>query len=146
LLKKLKILNVEIKSNSFIASGIEKKIIRFINKNKIKHKTIISSFNPLVLRRIKKIDNSIWTGYLYSKVEVPMILKTYFWIYFVKADSFHPDFNFASKKMVDWAKRRGMKTIIYTINTKEQYQKVKSWGVDGIFTDNPEKLRQIQCE
>ena len=146
LLKKIKILNIEIKSNSLISNGIERKIIIFINQNKIKHKTIISSFNPLVLRRVKKIDNSIWTGYLYSKVEVPIILKTYFWIYFVKPNSFHPDYNFARKKMVDWAKKKGMKTIIFTVNTKEQYENVKSWGVDGIFTDDPEKLRQIQCD
>ena len=146
LLKKIKILNIEIKSNSFFSTGIEKKIITFINQNKIKNKTIISSFNPLVLRRIKKIDKRIWTGYLYSKIEVPMILKTYFWIYFVKPDSFHPDYNFARKKLINWAKKKGMKTIIFTINTKEQYEKVKSWGVDGIFTDDPKKLRQIQCD
>ena len=106
MLDKIRILNIEIKSNQICSRGIEKDIINFINENNIKDKTIISSFNPLVLRRVKNIDNGIWTGYLYSKVDVPMILKTYIWIYFVRPDSFHPDFNFTNKKKIEWAKKR----------------------------------------
>lgn len=37
------------------------------------------------------------------------------------------------------AKARGRKLLAFTVNDKEQIQQFRAWGVDGVFTDFPER-------
>ncbi len=140
ILDRIKILNIEIKSDKFLSNGIEELVVNFILENNIIDKTIVSSFHPLILRKIKSINNNIYTGYLYSKQEVPWILKTYFWGNFIKIDTFHPDIEFLNTDMVNWARKRGIHILAFTVNTKEQYERAEAHNVDGIFTDNTKMM------
>tara|TARA_A100001011_G_C14128259_1_gene764287 strand:- start:251 stop:961 length:711 start_codon:yes stop_codon:yes gene_type:complete len=136
----IKILNIEIKSDSIFNKNIENDVINFIKNNKIEKKTIVSSFNPIVLKKIKKIDKNIKVGYLFSKTNKNILLKTKFWSYFIKPDTFHTDLNTINKKLVSWCKRKKMPVLIYTVNTLEDLFKVKKLKVDGIFTDDPKNI------
>ena len=46
-----------------------------------------------------------------------------------------------TKEYVDEAHSKGLKVFAYTVNEKEDIEKVKSIGVDGIFTDYPDRLK-----
>lgn len=37
-------------------------------------------------------------------------------------------------------KHRGYKLFAYTVNSKERAEELESWGVDGIFTDYPDRF------
>ena len=67
-------INLEIKSQKALSSGIEKMLYRLVEKYKIQSRVMVSSFNPFVLRRIKKIDGSIFTAYLIGDNYISNIL------------------------------------------------------------------------
>ena len=136
----IKILNIEIKSDSIFNKNIEKDVVNFIRNNKIEKKTIVSSFNPLVLKKIKKIDKSIKIGYLFSRTNKNILLRTKIWSFFIKPDTFHTDLNTINKKTASWCKRKKLPVLIYTVNTLEDLYKVKRLEVDGVFTDDPKKI------
>jgi len=136
----IKILNIEIKSYSIFNKNIEEDVINFIRNNKIVKKTIVSSFNPLVLKKIKKIDKNIKIGYLFSRTNKNILLRTKIWSFFIKPDTFHADLNTINKKIVSWCKKKKIPILIYTVNTLEDLYKVKRLKVDGVFTDDPKKI------
>ena len=136
----IKILNIEIKSDSIFNKNIEQDVINFIRNNKIEKKTIVSSFNPLVLKKIKKIDKNIKIGYLFSRTNKNILLRTKIWSFFIKPDTIHSDLNTINKKIVSWCKRKKIPILIYTVNTLEDLYKVKRLNVDGVFTDDPKKI------
>ena len=147
ILHKVKFLNIEIKTETLFSENIEENIAEFLIRNQIENKTIVSSFNPIVLKKIKKINKKIFIGHLYSKEGVPWYLKTKLWVYYSRPNSFHPDIKYINENIINWAKRKNMRIFVFTINTKEELKKVKKFKVNGLFTDNPAKIKSyIQKE
>lgn len=48
-----------------------------------------------------------------------------------------------TQEMVDEAHQRGLKVLVYTVNEKEEMKKLVEWGVDGIFTNFPDRLTAV---
>lgn len=48
---------------------------------------------------------------------------------------------FISQAMVDDAHRRGLQVLVYTVNLPEDIAYIKSLGVDGIFSNFPDRIR-----
>ena len=139
LLSKLKVLNIEIKSDSFY-KGFDAvgPVLKFIEENSIEKKCIVSCFNPLVLLKIKLKKPEIILGYLYNK-NVPFhSWHNFVWINRVKPDNLHIHFNLLNSWVVSWARKKNLKINSYTINSKKTY---KSANVDGVFTDNIEYIK-----
>ena len=146
ILPNIQLLNLEIKSNSFFNNNVEKDVVDYIKKNKIISKTIVSSFNPILLYKIKKRNNQIITGYLYTKKDVHWIIRTYFWANIIRPDIFHVDIKFLDQKILKWCRKKQIPIFVYTVNTREEYLYVEKLGVSGIITDDPLKLKQIKKE
>ena len=49
----------------------------------------------------------------------------------------------AGKELVQKIHQRGMKVIVYTVNDKEKLEKLISMDIDGVFTDNPKILEEV---
>ena len=143
ILFKIDILNIEIKSRTIFNKGIEKDVLNFINQNKIEKKTIISSFNPLVLYKLKKLNKNVKIGYLFTKEDVHWIIKTYFWANIIKPDVFNVDINYLNKNIATWCQKKKIPLFVFTVNTKEEFLYVKKIGAQGIFTDDPQKMKQL---
>ena len=132
------ILNIEIKSTRIIPTKIVNKVAEIIQKHQIENQCIISSFNPLILRKMKNIYPNIFTSLIWSKDEVYFIQKFYKLLYWIaKPDGFHPDNNFINKNLLSWAKLKNLLIYVFTVNSKDELIKLKSWGVNGIITDDP---------
>jgi glycerophosphoryl diester phosphodiesterase len=58
----------------------------------------------------------------------------------LKAISLTIDADYINRDIVEQAHRAGLKVIVFTINTKEEVEKMEKIGVDGIFTNYPELL------
>ncbi len=133
------ILNIEIKSIRFFPTKVVEKVIQFILKNKLMERCIVSSFNPLIIRKVKKLSPEIFTSLIWSKEETPFMLKWYKPLYFIsKPDGFHPDKLYTNKKLVKWAKSKKLPICVFTVNDKIELNRLKKLGVNGIFTDNPQ--------
>jgi len=142
LLNKLKVINIEIKSEGvFKGHKIIKPLLRFLEKNQIDNKCIISSFNPLILWKIKIKRPQTVIGFLYNRNAPFHALLNMELMIYCRPDNLHIHHTLLDSWIVRWAKNKRMKINSYTINDKKAYNKAKEQRIDGIFTDNIEYLK-----
>ena len=135
LIKNKCIINIEIKSLSYTNSTIEQSIIDLINLYNITANCIVSSFNPLVIRRIKKIDPDIHTAFLWTKNNSQLIFNTPIWIQFCIPNSIHVDINLLDDSLIQWARRKNLSIMVFTITNQKEFEKAKSFNVDGVIIE-----------
>jgi len=131
------IIVVEIKSIHLLNTGIEKNILDIIKNYGIETKCVISSFNPVVLRRVRKLNPNILTAYLWSKKEPPFIINSPLWVWLCRPDGFHVDITFLEEKLMKWIRRKKMSVLTFTVISQKQLSKALNLEVDGIIMDDP---------
>lgn len=125
-------LNLEIKNDDNIYPNIEKEILAELNlaKNIQKEQILISSFDISTLQKIRALDSKINIGVLTRNFEVKIPLS-------LKAKSVNISAKRVTKNIIKICHENGLKVLVYTVNDLQIYRKLKSWGTDGIFSDNP---------
>ena len=125
-------LNLEIKNDENIYPNIEKEILAELNiaKNIKKEQILISSFSVLTLQKIRALDKQISIGVLTRNFEIKTPLS-------LKAKSVNISAKRVNKKIIETCHKNNLKVLVYTVNDLQTYQELKTWGVDGIFSDNP---------
>ena len=136
-LSKKCIIVVEIKSVHFLNAGIEKNVLEIIKEFNFEQNCIISSFNPLILRRIRRLNPNILTAYLWSKTDPQFILNSPLFVWLCRPDAFHADIAFLEEKLMQWIRRKKMSVLTFTVKTASDLTKAKHLGVDGIIMDDP---------
>jgi glycerophosphoryl diester phosphodiesterase len=61
----------------------------------------------------------------------------------VRAVAVNPALRYATKHFIDEAHRRGLRVYVYTVNEPADIARLRGWGVDGLFTDYPERAPLI---
>ena len=59
------------------------------------------------------------------------------------AEFMNADVTFLDQKFIQDAKQRGLKVGVYTVDQPEELVKLKNWGVDAVFCNNPKNARQV---
>ena len=145
-------INIEVKSKQINSDKIEQDIINIADKYSIGNRLMISSFNPFLLRRIKKMRKNIFTGYLigensrYSLFNNRFIkiLRYVIGTLYCKPDAINPEINYLNSTMNKLVKRYGMALFPYTVNSNLEFDKAISMGADGFFSDNIELIRKCR--
>ena len=57
-----------------------------------------------------------------------------------------PKDNNLSASLVKEAQGLGLQVIPWTVNQKPQMERLMDWGVDGIITDYPDRLRAVMLQ
>ena len=141
LLNKMKVINIEIKSEGlFKGHDILKPLIKFLNKYKIDDKCIISSFNPLILMKLRLQRPETAIGFLYSRKKIFHSWNNILWMLRIQPENLHIHYSMLNHWIVRWSRKKGMRINVYTINDKDIYNRLKP-KIDGVFTDNIEYLK-----
>lgn len=61
----------------------------------------------------------------------------------VRAVAVNPALRYVTKHFVDDAHQRGLKVFVYTVNEPDDFARLRAWGVDGVFTDFPERALAV---
>ena len=140
-------------------------VLNEINNSNLKDKIIISSFDWRVLREVKKQSPEIPRAYLTFQQEKGMkIKKTIYskspWIDHIPltivydlpkiikelgGSAWHPYYKDINKKAVEDAHDNNLPVNVWTVNDEDDMLKMVEYGVDGIMTDYPLKLKEV-CE
>ena len=131
------IINIEIKSAHILNTKIEKNVLDLIKAYGIEHNCILSSFNPFIIRRVKKINPKILTAFLWSKNSPQFIINTPLWVWICRPDGFHADIDYLDKNLINWIRKKNMSIMTFTITKQKQLIKAQLLGVDGVFMDDP---------
>ena len=161
------IINLEIKSTPVEENltpspdAMAKLITSEVNKTELKDKVIYSSFDWRVLREIKNINHQSSRAYLTSELkgkvydkspwldfmplydsdsrELPRLIKT------LGGEAWHPKHKDINKDMVRISHEEGLPVNVWTVNEKYEMLRMIEYGVDGIITDYPLRLKKL-CE
>lgn len=132
-------INFELKTGIVIYPNIERKLIELIYKYNVQGNIILSSFNHYSMVECKSIDKTLKTGLLY----VAGLYKPSRYCRFVGCDALHPEFYSVTKEMIQESRSDGIQVNSYTVNNEDKMRELFSWGIDGIITNYPDKLRKI---
>ena len=61
----------------------------------------------------------------------------------LQAVALNQSVEFVDARLLADAKARGLAVNVYTVNDADEYERLAALGVDGVFTDVPDRLRQI---
>jgi len=131
------IINIEVKSIHIINTNIEKDILELIKTYGFEKNCIISSFNPFIIRRVKKMEPKILTAFLWSNNNPQFIINTPLWVWICRPDGFHADIDYLNEQLINWVTKKNMSILIFTVITQKQLIKAQLWGVDGVFMEDP---------
>ncbi|MEN1967758.1 glycerophosphodiester phosphodiesterase family protein [Lentibacillus sp. N15] len=129
------LLNIEIKNIPVIYPGIERLLLNCLQRHNRLDNVIISSFDHVALANVQQLAPDMPLGMLFYY----RILRA--WEY-VKASglriqSIHPNQVYVDQTFVQECKRLGYKVYPYTVNAVERYKELLSFGVDGVFSNEP---------
>ena len=110
-----------------------KLLMDVIESKKITPWVIIQSFDPRTLRVLHEKYPHVRTSYLVEKNSLEENLKE---LGFVPA-IYSPNAKLVTAELVREAHARNLKIIPWTVNTKDEIVRLKSFGVDGIISDYP---------
>ena len=121
-------LNIEIKPTGH-EKKLEESVIKIIKEGNCLNSCVITSQHYEVLERVKEIDKNIETVYVmsffYGSIKE-----------FEKADHFSLEASLVTKNLVKQIHREGKQLYVWTVNTKDQMEKMIYLNVDNIVTDN----------
>ena len=132
-------INIELKTDVISYFGMEEEVIELIQRYGVKHKVLLSSFNPQSLKKCKEIDATIKTGFLYHQPMEQIIeyAKT------LRVDAIHPHLKLVTKDLIEKAHQNQLDVNVYTVNSPIHMRELIRAEVDGIFTDYPSLLNEI---
>jgi glycerophosphoryl diester phosphodiesterase len=129
-------INVELK-NADTSKNVVSLIEEYINKKSWNYEHfIISSFDWNALKEVQNLNPNIPIGVL-TEEDLDMALA---FAETIKAKAIHPDFQLLNKEKVLQIQEKGFLVFPWTVNSEEDIQKVKSYQVNGIISDNPDKI------
>ena len=163
------LINLEIKSTpdeenlTPTPEEMVKLVMQEVNKSNLQNKIIISSFDWRTLTEIKnlypeisraylsfqqqagiKIKNTIynrspWMSYLpfFETYELPKIIKSQ------GGKAWHPYHKDITKKLVEISHQEDLPVNVWTVNEENDMLKMIEYGVDGIMTDYPLRLKEL---
>ncbi len=134
-------INLEIKGCDDIVEKLVEIVMTFVNKGHCHiEQFIISSFDHRHLEKALAIQPDIKRGVL-----IDGVLTDYCASFdHLKGWSIHPRITFVPRELIEDAHQRGYKVFVYTVNHEKDIEDMITWGVDGIFTDFPERAKKIR--
>jgi glycerophosphoryl diester phosphodiesterase len=130
------LINIEIKGKGMIKPVVELIESYVENKNWKYDQFIVSSFDWIALLDIHLLNPEIPLGVL---TEYDLELAFAF-AKFIDAKSVHAHYHLLSKKLTVQMQEEGFQVFAWTVNEPEDIQKIKSFNVNGIISDFPNRI------
>ncbi|MFJ5964935.1 glycerophosphodiester phosphodiesterase [Bacillus sp. NPDC093026] len=138
------LINIELKNSIFRYPGIEEKVKEQIEHFQIEDRVLVSSFHHGSLAHFHKLMPDVELAVLTMDVihQPEVYIKT------IPAKGYHPNMKGAgvTKEVVTALQSTHQAIRPFTVNSEKQMKKMFSLGVDGIFTDFPDRAVKIRDE
>ena len=157
------ILMVELKVTGLGASGIEARAVDIIRKYGAQQNVILSSFNPIVLYRVKRLDPTVRTCLIFmdtnwnpqlraeikpeDRVDLPWIVRQE-WIRRALRKFIKPDLLSINHEVpvsvTNRLIRKGWPVFIWTVNDERDIRTALSQHPYGVISDQPIRAKQLR--
>lgn len=130
------LINIELKGNGTAKPVLDLIEHYVLDKNWKYSDFLISSFDWNALREVRLLDAKIPIGVL---TQTDLDLARAF-AKFIKAETIHPYFHLLTKENTRQMQVENLKVFAWTVNEIEDIQKIKSFNVNGIISDFPDRV------
>ncbi len=138
-------LNIEIKPEAVgdkIEGGVEQKCLALVEKYNMQSDVLFSSFDGRAIQRLKNLAPDISTALLYSRrwaahVHPVQLVQEY------NADTFNCSYWQLHEKWLEALRTNNIPVFVYTVDDPARMKKLIKRGVNGIFTNRPDVLRDV---
>jgi glycerophosphoryl diester phosphodiesterase len=135
------LVNVELKADHFEESlqsdGLEWAVLKVIQRHNAAKRVIISSFNPLVLRRFRALNAYIPIGYLYAPDE-PAYLRRPYLMAGLHYQALHPYHGMVTPEFMERARLAQKSVNTWTVDDPDQMRHLRDLRVNAIITNRPD--------
>jgi glycerophosphoryl diester phosphodiesterase len=129
-------LNIELKGSNTSVRSYEL-VKKYINQNKINSKKILfSSFNWKQLKKLRRLSNEINIALITEDDPLLAINSAKE----LNAVAINPNFRDLNIEVVKKIKNAGFDIYTWTVNQREDIEKIKKFNVNGIITDYPDRF------
>jgi glycerophosphoryl diester phosphodiesterase len=97
---------------------------------------LVSSFNHHELKLLRRLHPGLKIGALISGLPVDDAV----FAESLGAYSAHPSLDFINVRFVNDAHSRGLRVFVFTVDHPEDIRKMRAIGVDGVFTNYPDRV------
>jgi glycerophosphoryl diester phosphodiesterase len=126
--------NIELKRDSIRDDGLEETITNFIRHRNIAHRVIVSSFNPVILWRLRHEPFPL--GLLYAP-DMPPGLAWGQARRFLRLDALHPHYSQVRAPLPT------LPVNTWTVNNESEMRRLLALSVNAIITDVPDVLKTV---
>lgn len=135
-------INVELTNYASLMDALPDEVAGLVKRHKLSRRVMFSSFNPIALLRIHRLlpetpvgllalpgNNGTWARSWPGRI--------------VPYQALHPALSDVTPTLVGKCHRRGKRVFVWTVNRVEDMRRLIEMKVDGIFTDDPVRARQV---
>lgn len=130
------LMNIELKPEFSSRYLLPEKVAQAIRRHHMQARVLFSSFDPLILRQMKKFLPETPCGLLALPGFGGWVMRLLAHSLY-RFEAFHPHYRSVSARMVQAFHHSGQRLHVYTVNQADQMARLFRLGVDGIFTDDP---------
>ncbi len=128
--------NIELKGRK-TAGPVHEVIERYVRGNDWEYGDfLVSSLYYNELERFSELNPDVRIGALINYIprSIDRIAERF------NAFSVHPHIRYVSQRLVNHAHERGLEVYVFTLNGFDDIERMKSMGVDGIFSNYPDRI------
>lgn len=137
------LINLELKSQPHWHAGLEDRVVRTVRAMGLAERTLLSSFSPLTMMKLRYLAPEIPRGLLLATNQAFLFLQAKFFGKFSKIAMLLPAAGSVTPGLMALAKRAGWQVVAWTVNDREAIQRLTALGVDGLITDDPVLVREV---
>ncbi|MDF2486082.1 MAG: glycerophosphoryl diester phosphodiesterase [Herbinix sp.] len=137
------VINVELKNGIVFYENLEERVMELTKKLGLQSRVIYSSFNHYSVMKLKQMDPSVKTGFLYEDgyLDMPEYASRY------GVEALHPAYyNLQYPNFMMDCKTRGIKVRAWTVNDINEMKLICVNELDAMITNYPDIGRKVVDE
>ncbi len=136
------LINIELKNYHAPFDPLPQIVVELIDKLHMSDMVIVSSFLPLNLLIIKRLNPIIKIALLVGTGFVDRILSSKPFS-FISPEFIHPPSSLINPVYLDHERSLKRRVNVWTVNDLEVARKFFAWKIDGLITDDPQSMLRI---
>lgn len=138
-------INVELTNYNTPRDHLVESVCILVKKFGLQSRVLFSSFLPSNLSSARSYLPEVPTGMLALNGLMGLWSRS-FGFAFGRYDALHPNLKDATQQRIYFVHRLNRRVHVWTVNDKADMLRLFKWGVDGIFTDDPQLAVQVRGE
>ncbi len=143
IVKGKKLFYIELKKGDL--NKIPETVLKVINNRLSTESFVLSSFDTRIIRSIKARDDNVRTGYIFASP-----LRRFFLNRTEKEvggfDQWYVEKGMLSSRLLKKAREMNREVMVWTVNSETEMRRCIEMGVDGIITDDINRLNEVLSE